>query len=61
MLGIIKRMEDIAAINGIVDGAQLIHSANTLKSLVMIREGKIDEALELVESSYLKMVDKFRG
>jgi hypothetical protein len=50
----IKKMEDICAENGIVDGCQLLHSAYTMKIMGMITPKGFKEALELVEDIYPK-------
>lgn len=48
----IARMELICGENGIVDGCQLLHSAYTMKSMTLIKEEKIREALTLLEDTF---------
>lgn len=57
----IARMEQICGENGIVDGCQLLHSAYTMKSMTLIKEEKIREALTLLEETYESQVKKLRG
>lgn len=45
-------MEEICKENDIPEGTYLLHSAYTMKSITLIREDKIKEALELLEKTY---------
>jgi len=48
----VDRLERIYGENGIVDGGQLLQSAMTMKSMTLIREEKIHDALDLLEDTY---------
>ncbi len=48
----VAKMEKICAENGIGNGSLLILSAYTLKSIVYIRQEKVDEAKDLLEKTY---------
>jgi len=54
-------METICGENGIVDGCQLLHSAYTMKSMGLIREEKIREALVILEETFENQVRKLKG
>lgn len=47
-----EKVVEILGENGIFNSIQLLHSANTIKSLVYIREEKLNEARTLLEESY---------
>lgn len=57
----IERLQQICGENGIVNSIQLLHSANTIKSLVYIRQEKIDQALETLQESYENQVKALKG
>ena len=49
---LLTRMETICGENGIIDGCQLLHSAYTMKSMTLIRQEKLREALAILEETY---------
>lgn len=57
----IERMERICGENGIIDGCQLLHSAYTMKSMTLIREEKLTDALTLLEETYVNQLKKLRN
>lgn len=61
ILANVDRMEMICLEHGIVDGTQLLHSAYTMKSIMYIREEKIAEALEVLETTYQNQVKKLKN
>ena len=58
---LIARMENICGENGIVNGCQLLHSAYTMKSMMLIRQEKIKEALALLEETLTNQLSKLKG
>ena len=54
-------MEQISAMNGILDQSHLVHSAYTMKSIELIRKEKHSEALQLLEMTYSKQLINVKG
>ena len=52
ILDTIAKMEQACGENGVIDGCQLLHSAYTMKSMSLIREEKIQDALQILEETF---------
>lgn len=48
----IKKMEDICAENGVVDGCQLLHSAKTMKIMCLMKPDTVKDAFAITEEIY---------
>lgn len=57
----LAEMEQISAMNGILDQSHLVHSAYTMKSIELIRKDKHQEALQLLEMTYSKQLINVKG
>lgn len=57
----IERMERICGENGIIDGCQLLHSAYTMKSMTLIKDERVSDALKLLEETYVNQLKKLRN
>ena len=49
----IEKMETICSQHNIPEGTHLVHSAYTMKAVSYLREEKINEALEIMEKTYM--------
>jgi hypothetical protein len=57
----IQIMDDICAENGITDSCQLIHSAKTIKIMMLMKPDTIKEAFLITEEVYPQQLKKLKN